>query len=183
MLTVQLAAELRDSGIKVNSADPGYTATDLNGRRGLKTIPEGAAAAVRLALIPDEGPTGGFFNASGPQPQPSRLIVTQRVHWRSCTHRDPPVQIAETKQRDGSGPGVRGRLGGPRQGLRVDILTDVRQFAILNRKVENPVVLERPVCGFDSPSGEADNQNPVPLRYELGGLWVRSFHRFVSLLK
>ena len=67
MLTVQLAAELRDSGIKVNSADPGYTATDLNGRRGGQTIPEGAAAAIRLALLPDDGPTGGFFSASYPQ--------------------------------------------------------------------------------------------------------------------
>jgi NAD(P)-dependent dehydrogenase (short-subunit alcohol dehydrogenase family) len=68
MLTVQLAAELRDSGIKVNSADPGYTATDLNGRRGRQIIPEGAAAAILLALLPDDGPTGGFFNASNPQP-------------------------------------------------------------------------------------------------------------------
>ena len=41
MLTVQLAAELKDSGIKVDSADPGYTATDLNGRRGRQTIPGG----------------------------------------------------------------------------------------------------------------------------------------------
>jgi NAD(P)-dependent dehydrogenase (short-subunit alcohol dehydrogenase family) len=31
MLTVQLVAELKASGIKVNSADPRYTATDLNG--------------------------------------------------------------------------------------------------------------------------------------------------------
>jgi NAD(P)-dependent dehydrogenase (short-subunit alcohol dehydrogenase family) len=30
MLTVQLAAELKDTGIKVNSANLGYTATDLN---------------------------------------------------------------------------------------------------------------------------------------------------------
>ena len=42
MLTVQLAYLLRDT-IKVNSADPGYTATDLNSHRGLQTIPEGAA--------------------------------------------------------------------------------------------------------------------------------------------
>jgi NAD(P)-dependent dehydrogenase (short-subunit alcohol dehydrogenase family) len=62
MLTVQLAAELKESGIKVNSADPGYTATDLNGHRGRQTIPEGAAAVVRLALLPDDGPTGGFFS-------------------------------------------------------------------------------------------------------------------------
>jgi len=68
VLTVQLAAELRDTGIKVNSADPGFTATDLNAHRGLQTIPEGAAAAVRLALLPDDGPTGGFFSASHPEP-------------------------------------------------------------------------------------------------------------------
>jgi NAD(P)-dependent dehydrogenase (short-subunit alcohol dehydrogenase family) len=68
MLTVQLAAELKDSGIKVNSADTGYTATDLNGHRGRQTIPEGAAAAIRLALLPDDGPSGGFFSAGHPQP-------------------------------------------------------------------------------------------------------------------
>ena len=33
------------------------------------------------------------------------------------------------------------------------------------------------------PVANADDQNPVSLRYELGGLWVRSFHRLVSLLK
>jgi NAD(P)-dependent dehydrogenase (short-subunit alcohol dehydrogenase family) len=68
MLTVQLAAELKATGIKVNSADPGYTATDLNGGRGRQTIPQGAAAAVRLALLPDDGPSGGFFGANHPQP-------------------------------------------------------------------------------------------------------------------
>jgi NAD(P)-dependent dehydrogenase (short-subunit alcohol dehydrogenase family) len=68
MLTVQLAAALRADGIKVNAADPGFTATDLNGHRGYQTIPEGAAAAVHLALLPDDGPTGGFFNAAGAQP-------------------------------------------------------------------------------------------------------------------
>jgi len=68
MLTVQLADELRNTGIKVNSADPGFTATDLNANRGRQTIPEGAAAAVRLALLPNDGPTGGFFSASNPEP-------------------------------------------------------------------------------------------------------------------
>lgn len=68
MLTVQLAAELQNAGIKVNSADPGFTATDLNAHRGRQTIPEGAAAAVRLALLPDDGPTGGFFSASNTEP-------------------------------------------------------------------------------------------------------------------
>jgi NAD(P)-dependent dehydrogenase (short-subunit alcohol dehydrogenase family) len=68
MLTIQLAAELRDAGIKVNSADPGFTATDLNNHRGHQTVAEGAAAAIRLALLPDDGPTGGFFNAAGQEP-------------------------------------------------------------------------------------------------------------------
>ncbi len=68
MMTVQLAAELRETGIKVNAADPGYTATDLNGHRGHQTVPEGAAAAVRLALLPDDGPSGGFFSAGQAEP-------------------------------------------------------------------------------------------------------------------
>lgn len=68
MLTVQLAAELAHAGIKVNSADPGYTATDLNGHRGHQTVAEGAAAAIYLALLVDNGPTGGFFDAKGPRP-------------------------------------------------------------------------------------------------------------------
>lgn len=68
MLTVQLAAELRDTGIKVNSADPGFTATDLNGNRGRQTIPQGAAEAVRLALLDEDGPTGGFFATEGREP-------------------------------------------------------------------------------------------------------------------
>jgi NAD(P)-dependent dehydrogenase (short-subunit alcohol dehydrogenase family) len=38
MLTVQLAYRLRDTAMKVNSADPGYTATDLNARRGTQTV-------------------------------------------------------------------------------------------------------------------------------------------------
>src|SRR5580704_11570490 len=74
-------------------------------------------------------------------------------------------------------------LGGPRQCLRIDILPDVRQFAISNGNGEDPMVLERSIRGFNSPRSEADDQNPVSLRYELGGLWVRSFHRLVSLLK
>jgi NAD(P)-dependent dehydrogenase (short-subunit alcohol dehydrogenase family) len=68
MLTVQLAAELKDSGIKVNSAEPGYTATDLNNHRGTQTVAEGAAAVVRLATLPNDGPTGAVFSASGPEP-------------------------------------------------------------------------------------------------------------------
>jgi len=68
MLTAQLATELKGTTIKVNSADPGYTATDLNQQRGHQTIPQGAAAAIRLAVLSDEGPTGGFFSADRAEP-------------------------------------------------------------------------------------------------------------------
>ena len=68
MLTVQLAFELRETGIKVNSADPGFTATDLNQHRGHQTVEQGAVEAVRLALLPEDGPTGGFFSSAGHVP-------------------------------------------------------------------------------------------------------------------
>jgi NAD(P)-dependent dehydrogenase (short-subunit alcohol dehydrogenase family) len=66
MLTVQLAFELKDTPIKVNSAAPGYTKTDLNDNQGTQTVEEGAAEAIRLALLPADGPTGGFFSSAGP---------------------------------------------------------------------------------------------------------------------
>ena len=67
-LTVQFANELQDTPIKVNSADPGYVATDLNGHRGPRTVEQGATAPVRLATLGPEGPTGGFFNEDGVVP-------------------------------------------------------------------------------------------------------------------
>ena len=67
-ITVQLAKELKDTPIKVNAADPGFTATDLNQNRGTRTVQQGATAAVRLATLPEGGPTGGFFDENGPVP-------------------------------------------------------------------------------------------------------------------
>ena len=68
MLTVQLAFELRETGIKVNSVSPGFIATDMNQHRGTQTVEEGAAGPVRLALLPADGPTGGFFSQEGSYP-------------------------------------------------------------------------------------------------------------------
>ena len=68
MITVIFAAELKDTGIKVNAADPGYTATDLNRHSGPRTVAQAATEAVRLAALPDDGPTGGFFDENGPVP-------------------------------------------------------------------------------------------------------------------
>ena len=68
MFTIQLARELKDDGILVNSAAPGYTATDLNNHQGRQTVQEGARVPVQLALLPQEGPTGGFFDVHGSRP-------------------------------------------------------------------------------------------------------------------
>lgn len=67
-LTVQFAHELKTTSIKVNSADPGFTATDLNGHRGTRTVEQAARIIVRLATLPASGPTGGFFDENGPVP-------------------------------------------------------------------------------------------------------------------
>ena len=68
MMTVQLAWELRDTQIKVNTVNPGYTATDINGNSGTQTIEEGAAETVRQSLTPDDAPTGAFFETGGVVP-------------------------------------------------------------------------------------------------------------------
>jgi NAD(P)-dependent dehydrogenase (short-subunit alcohol dehydrogenase family) len=68
MLTVHLAYELRSTNIKVNSADPGYTKTDLNNNTGTQPVEVGAIAATRLALLDDDGPTGKSFSKDGPDP-------------------------------------------------------------------------------------------------------------------
>ncbi len=67
-VTVQYAKELHDTNILINAACPGYTATDLNGFRGVRTPQQGAAIAIRLATLPDDGPTGGFFDDAGTVP-------------------------------------------------------------------------------------------------------------------
>lgn len=67
-MTVQFAHELKDTPIKVNSADPGYVATDINNNNGTRTVQQGASTPVRLATLPADGPTGSFFDDNGVVP-------------------------------------------------------------------------------------------------------------------
>ncbi|GII81563.1 dehydrogenase [Sphaerisporangium rufum] len=67
-VTIQYAKELRDTPILINAACPGFVATDLNGFRGVRTPEQGAAIAIRLATLPDGGPTGAFFDDAGVVP-------------------------------------------------------------------------------------------------------------------
>ncbi len=64
-VTVQYAKDLRDTNILVNLACPGFVATDLNGFRGHRTPEQGAAIGLRLATLPDDGPSGGYFEDAG----------------------------------------------------------------------------------------------------------------------
>lgn len=65
-ITVAYAKELAEVGIKVNIANPGYTATGLNNYRGGRTVEEAAATAVRLAMLGPDGPTGTSQDDDGP---------------------------------------------------------------------------------------------------------------------
>ncbi|MBO2458915.1 SDR family NAD(P)-dependent oxidoreductase [Actinomadura violacea] len=67
-VTVQYAKELHGTDILINAGCPGFCATDLNGFRGVRTPEQGAAIAVRLATLPDGGPTGAFFDDDGSIP-------------------------------------------------------------------------------------------------------------------
>ena len=61
MITALYAKELRDTPVKVNAANPGYTATDLNRHSGLRSVTEGAEASVHLATLDADGPSGTLW--------------------------------------------------------------------------------------------------------------------------
>ncbi|WP_136616518.1 MULTISPECIES: SDR family oxidoreductase [Mesorhizobium] len=67
-ITVAFARELAPQGIKINAAAPGYTATDLNGFRGHRTVQQAAEIVIRLATLEADGPNAGYFNDDGPLP-------------------------------------------------------------------------------------------------------------------
>jgi NAD(P)-dependent dehydrogenase (short-subunit alcohol dehydrogenase family) len=66
-ITVAFANELLDTPIKVNAANPGLCATDLSSGKG-RPPSEGAAVAIGLALLGEDGPTGGLYGDQGQVP-------------------------------------------------------------------------------------------------------------------
>ncbi len=65
-LTVFYAQALANDGFKVNALAPGLRATSLNPQAATGGDPaEAAAGAIRLALLPDDGPTGQLFSWDG----------------------------------------------------------------------------------------------------------------------
>jgi len=67
-LTRTCAAELRGSGVLVNSMCPGWVKTDMGGPSAPRSLAQGADTAVWLATLPDGGPSGGCFRDRKPIP-------------------------------------------------------------------------------------------------------------------
>ena len=67
-MTRILADELQGAGVLVNCCHPGWVRTDMGGANAAKSIDEGADTPVWLALLPDDGPTGGYFQDRKPMP-------------------------------------------------------------------------------------------------------------------
>lgn len=62
MLMVIQSRQLKDTNIKVNAAHPGWVRTRMGGDEAPLNAAQGAQTAVRLALLDENGPTGGFFH-------------------------------------------------------------------------------------------------------------------------
>jgi len=65
-LTRIAASELGGGNIKVNACCPGWVRTDMGGANAERSVAEGADTPVWLAMLPDDGPTGGFFRDRKP---------------------------------------------------------------------------------------------------------------------
>ena len=63
-VTVHYARQFAGTDILINAACPGLVATDFTGFQG-RPPQQAAATAIRLATLPDGGPTGSFFNDDG----------------------------------------------------------------------------------------------------------------------
>ena len=66
-LTVVLADRVRGTNVKVNAADPGTVGTRM-APYATRTPEQAAEHIADLALLADDGPTGGFFHEGRPEP-------------------------------------------------------------------------------------------------------------------
>lgn len=62
-LTDDLAIKLKDTGVRINTLDPGWLRTDLGGENAEHPVEAVLPGALAPALLEDDGPNGQFFSA------------------------------------------------------------------------------------------------------------------------
>ncbi len=65
-MTRIMADEIKEINIKVNTMAPGWVRTDMGGQNAPRSLTQGADTIIWLATLPDDGPTGGFFEDRKP---------------------------------------------------------------------------------------------------------------------
>ena len=67
-ITRALSEDLAGSGILANACSPGWCRTDMGGEGAPRSAEQGAASIVWGVTLPDDGPSGGFFQDGEPLP-------------------------------------------------------------------------------------------------------------------
>ena len=67
-MTRALAEDLAGSGILVNACSPGWCRTDMGGEGAPRSAEQGAASIAWGVTLPNDGPSGGFFQDGEPLP-------------------------------------------------------------------------------------------------------------------
>ena len=67
-MTRALAEDLAGTGILVNAISPGWCRSDMGGASAPRSAEEGAVSIVWGVMLPDDGPTGGYFQDGEPLP-------------------------------------------------------------------------------------------------------------------
>lgn len=65
-MTRIMAAEIKDRDIKINTMTPGWVRSDMGGSNAPRSLTQGADTIIWLATLPEDGPTGGFFEDRAP---------------------------------------------------------------------------------------------------------------------
>lgn len=65
-MTRIMADEIKDGNIKINTMAPGWVRSDMGGANAPRSLAQGADTIIWLATLPDDGPTGGFFEDRAP---------------------------------------------------------------------------------------------------------------------
>ncbi len=65
-MTRIMADEISDQDIKINTMAPGWVRSDMGGTSAPRSLAQGADTILWLATLPEDGPSGGFFEDRAP---------------------------------------------------------------------------------------------------------------------